>query len=79
MLVISRKPGESLILSNNIKITLLSIGGDKVAIGIDAPKSISIVRAELLEIIEANKESVKQQRANYNNIAQLLKSNKSVK
>ena len=37
MLVISRKAGESLILSDNIKITILSIGSDRIALGIDAP------------------------------------------
>lgn len=76
MLVISRKPGESLILSDNIKITLLSVSGDKVAIGIDAPASVKIVREELLETIEANKESAHYGTNNYKNIAKLLKSNK---
>ena len=79
MLVISRKPGESLILSDNIKITLLSIGGDKVAIGIDAPPSVKIVREELLETIAANKESVHYDNKNYKNIACMLKSNKTSK
>lgn len=59
MLVVSRKAGEFLIISDNIKITLLSVGGDKVSIGIEAPKSVKIVRGELLETIEANKESAK--------------------
>ena len=76
MLVISRKPGESLILSDNIKITLLSIGSDKVAIGIDAPPSVKIVREELLETIEANKEAAGSKTENYADIANLLKSNK---
>ncbi len=76
MLVISRKPGESLILSDNIKITLLSISGDKVAIGIDAPSSVKIIRAELLETIEVNKESIHYDSKAYSNIANLLKSNK---
>ena len=77
MLVISRKPGESLILSDNIKITLLSISGDKVAIGIDAPKSVTIVREELLETIQANRDSASQRDdKNYANIASMLKSNK---
>lgn len=77
MLVISRKPGESLILSDDIKITLLSISGDKVAIGIEAPRSVSIMREELLETIQANRESAnRRDDENYANIASLLKSNK---
>ncbi len=73
MLVISRKPGESLIISDNIRITLLSLSSDKVAIGIDAPKSVKVVREELLETIRANKESAGP--ADCTNIAAVLKSN----
>jgi carbon storage regulator len=80
MLVISRKAGESLILSDNIKITILSIGSDKIAVGIDAPRSVSVVREELLETIKANRESVDQSGSqNYADIASMLKSNKFVK
>lgn len=75
MLVISRKPGESLILSDNIKITILSVGNDKVAIGIDAPRSVSIIREELQETIQANQESVDRSNQNYADIASMLKSN----
>ena len=80
MLVISRKPGESLILSDNIKITLLSIGGDKAVIGIDAPPAVKIVREELLETIEANREAIDQKYSqSYTHIASLLKSKKPAK
>lgn len=57
MLVISRKQGESLTISDNIKITVVSLGNDKVALGIEAPKEIQIMREELLETILANKAS----------------------
>lgn len=77
MLVITRKTGDSLVISDDIKITLLSIGGDKVSLGIDAPKSVSIIRGELLEIIEANKESVeKAVNKNYKDIAAMIKNKK---
>lgn len=77
MLVISRKAGQSLIISDNIKITLLSIGNEKVSIGIDAPRSVSIMREELLETIKANRESAsRHENQNYANIASMLKSNK---
>jgi len=80
MLVISRKAGESLILSDNIKITILSIGSDKIALGIDAPRSVTVVREELLETIKANRESVdSSSNQNYADIASMLKSNKFVK
>jgi carbon storage regulator len=77
MLVISRKVGESLVLSDNIKITITSMTNDKVTIGIDAPKEVKIVREELIETIEANIASnEKVAQTNYEGIATLLKNNK---
>lgn len=49
MLVLSRKNNEYVVIGENIKITILDIGDDKVSIGIDAPKDINILRGELLE------------------------------
>ena len=78
MLVISRKIGESLIISDNIKITIVTCVNDKVTIGIDAPKEVKVIREELLETIEANKASVEKiDRSNYNGIASLLKHRKN--
>lgn len=78
MLVISRKPGESLILSDNIKITVVSLSNDKVVIGIDAPKEIKVVREELLETIQANKVSnEKINQTDFQGIAVLLKNKKN--
>jgi carbon storage regulator len=77
MLVISRKPGESLVISDQIKVTIISLGSDKVTIGIDAPREVKIVREELIETIEANKassESIEQ--TGYQGIAALLKNRK---
>ncbi len=77
MLVISRKVGESLVISNNIKITITSLSNDKVAIGVEAPKEVKVVREELLEIIEANKASnEKLDGTDYHEIAALIKNNK---
>jgi carbon storage regulator len=58
MLVIGRKSGESIRIGDNIIITVISVGNDKVAIGIEAPKQLSIFREELYEIIQANKASL---------------------
>jgi len=78
MLLISRKVGESILLSENIRITVVSLGNDKVTIGIDAPKEIKIVREELLDTIEANKASNETiDQTNYQGIAALLKSKKN--
>lgn len=47
MLVLTRKKGESIQIGNDIEITITSIKGDQVKIGIDAPKNIEIHRKEV--------------------------------
>ena len=54
MLVVTRKTDESLTISDNIEITVLEIGKDRVKIGISAPK---IIRNELRDAQDMNKES----------------------
>lgn len=49
MLVLARQSGESLIIGDNIEIKIVEVQGNKVKIGIDAPKQISILRKELVE------------------------------
>lgn len=59
MLALSRKKGESLIINNNIEITVLEVKGDQVKIGISAPKEVPIYRKEVyVQIQEANKEAM---------------------
>lgn len=53
MLVLTRKVGESLILSHGIKITIIDVKGRQVRIGIDAPADVTIHREELWERISA--------------------------
>lgn len=50
MLVLTRRPGESILIDGGIKVTVLTLCRDtgQVRIGIDAPKEVSIVREELL-------------------------------
>ena len=47
MLALTRKKGESLILNNDIEITVLEVRGDQVKLGIAAPKSVSIYRKKV--------------------------------
>jgi carbon storage regulator len=47
MLVLSRKPGERILLGDDIVITVIRIGPNSVRIGIDAPQCLNIVREEL--------------------------------
>lgn len=48
MLVLSRKPGEKIIIGGGITITVVSLTGNQVRVGIDAPEPLRILRAELL-------------------------------
>ena len=59
MLALTRKKGESLVINNNIEITVLEIRGDQVKIGISAPKEVPVYRKEVYaQIQEANQEAV---------------------
>jgi carbon storage regulator len=56
MLALSRKKNESIIVNNDIEITILDIRGDQVKVGIAAPKEVPIYRKEVyLQIQEENK------------------------
>jgi len=49
MLVLSRKPGESIQIDENISVTVSEVRGGRVRLSIDAPRSVRIVRKEVLE------------------------------
>lgn len=58
MLVLTRKKGESIVIQDNIEVTVLSVEGETVKIGISAPKHVDIFRQEIyLSIKESNLES----------------------
>lgn len=52
MLVLSRKRNEALVIGDNITIVVVDIRGDKVRLGIEAPKEIPVHRLEVQEAIE---------------------------
>jgi carbon storage regulator len=57
MLVLSRKKNEAIIINNDIKIIVVEIRGDKVRLGIEAPKEVPVHRQEVWEAIQrGNKE-----------------------
>lgn len=55
MLILRRKKNESLLIGENIRITVIDCGGDGVRLAIDAPRQISILREELSEAEQSNK------------------------
>lgn len=52
MLVLSRKKNESLVIGDDIVISVVAVRGDKVLLGIDAPKDVPVHRREVYEAIK---------------------------
>ena len=57
MLVITRQPGDSILIGEGIKVIILEVSGDKIKIGIDAPRSVRIMRSEVLDTEKSNQEA----------------------
>jgi carbon storage regulator len=54
MLVLSRKKNESIVINDDIVITVVEIRGDKVRLGVEAPKEVPVHRNEVYEAIRRN-------------------------
>jgi carbon storage regulator len=53
MLVLSRKAGESIVIGNDVVITILEVRGGQIRIGVDAPRNLAVHRAEIYEQVQA--------------------------
>ncbi|WP_373768165.1 carbon storage regulator CsrA [Glaesserella sp.] len=62
MLILTRKIGESLLIGDDVEITVLSIRGSQVKLGVKAPKEISVHREEIYQRIKALAEDAEQQK-----------------
>ncbi len=60
MLVLSRQKDESIIIGDDVEITIVDVRGDKVRLGISAPKSITVHRKEVYEAIQREKAEKKE-------------------
>ncbi len=61
MLVLSRQRDESIMIGDDVEVTIVDVRGDKVRLGITAPRSIPVHRREVYEAIQREKE----QKANH--------------
>ena len=57
MLVLSRQKDESIMIGDDVEITIVDVRGDKVRLGINAPRSISVHRKEIYLAIQKEKEA----------------------
>lgn len=74
MLILTRKPSESITIGDDIKIQVIEIKGKQVRLGIDAPKSYTIHREEVyIRIQEENKRAAEKTPVSLKNITDFLK------
>ncbi len=59
MLVLTRKPGETIVIGDDIRVTIVKVNGRQIHIGIEAPKEVSVDREEVRERKESEDETVK--------------------
>lgn len=73
MLVLTRKPNESVIIGDTVAVTVLGIEGDQVRLGITAPKHVSVHRQEVYEEIKrANVEAAESSSTDISSVLKLL-------
>jgi carbon storage regulator len=78
MLALTRKKNESIVINDNIEVVVLSVQGDQVKLGIDAPRHISVHRKEIYEQIQQeNLAATHSEGVNTRNLLELLKHQKS--
>jgi carbon storage regulator len=73
MLVLSRKSQESIVIDGHIEVTVLSVEGDIVKLGINAPKEVSIFRKELYEAIQVSNQEAADTGASLKQLSALMK------
>ena len=74
MLVLTRRPGESIMIGDDIVVTVLDVRGDVVRVGIRAPRSVQVHREEVyLELQKANREAASPSESAVEALGELLK------
>ncbi|MGZ4480341.1 MAG: carbon storage regulator CsrA [Nocardioidaceae bacterium] len=73
MLVLSRRLGESVVIGDDVVITVLEVRGDVVRIGVDAPRHVNVRRQELLtQVAETNRDAASPSPAAVAGLTELL-------
>lgn len=78
MLVLSRHAGESIVIGDDVTVTILEVRGDVVRVGIDAPRSVAVHRAELVrQTEETNKAAASPDESAVASLAEAFKKRQS--
>ncbi len=72
MLILRRRAGETLVIGENVRITVMDVYEGGVRLAIDAPKSIPVLRSELLQAVDANRDAAKAPQDRPENLLGLL-------
>ena len=72
MLILRRRAGETLLIGDDIKITVMDVYEGGVRLAIDAPKSIPVLRSELLQAADANRDAASKETARPDGLLNLL-------
>lgn len=74
MLVLTRKKDETIVIGNDIEVTVISVSGDQIKLGIKAPNNVDIHRKEIYDEIKAENNVASNASVNMlQNLSQLLK------
>lgn len=72
MLILRRRAGETLLIGDDVKITVMDVYEGGVRLAIDAPKSIPVLRSELLQAADANRDAAAQEESRPDDLLGLL-------
>jgi len=73
MLVLTRKKNESIIINDDIEITVIQIEGDQIKLGINAPKQVNIYRKEVFLMIQNENKQAAEQKVSIETVENLQK------
>lgn len=79
MLVLSRKKNESIMIGDTIEIKIISIDGDQIKLGIEAPRNLDVHRKEIFEAIQEENRLATKNQSNWAAVKQLFQTSKEKK
>lgn len=79
MLVLSRKKNESIMIGDTIEIKIISVEGDQVRIGIEAPRHLDVYRKEIFDAIQEENRLATQSQGDWQSLKQLMETKKEWK